>query len=46
MLIEVLSKGTKNYNRGEKFKLYRDIPKLKEYVLIDSESLSVEIFLD
>ena len=44
VLIEVLSKGTKNYDRGDKFKLYREIPTLKEYVLIDSESLSVEIF--
>jgi Uma2 family endonuclease len=24
--------------------LYRDIPSLKEYVLVDSESISVEIF--
>jgi len=44
VLIEVLSKGTKNYDRGDKFKLYREIPTLKEYVLVDSESLSVEIF--
>ena len=44
VLIEVLSKTTKNYDRGDKFKLYRDIPTLKEYVLVDSESLSVEIF--
>ena len=45
VLIEVLSKGTKNYDRGDKFKLYREIPTLKEYVLVDSESLSVEIFV-
>lgn len=44
MLIEVLSKWTKNYDRGDKFKLYRDIPTLKEYVLVDSESMNVEIF--
>jgi len=44
VLIEVLSKSTRNYDRGEKFKLYRDIPTLKEYVLVDSEAMAVEIF--
>jgi Uma2 family endonuclease len=44
VIIEVLSHSTKNYDRGEKFKLYRSIPTLKEYVLVDSESIHVEIF--
>ncbi|MBV9963339.1 MAG: Uma2 family endonuclease [Parafilimonas sp.] len=44
VIIEVLSKSTKNYDRGEKFKLYRDIKTLKEYILIDSESLHIEVF--
>ena len=44
VIIEVLSKSTKNYDRGEKFKLYRDIPTLKEYILIDSESPGIECF--
>lgn len=44
VIIEVLSKTTKNYDRGEKFKLYRDIDTLKEYILVDSESLHIEIF--
>ena len=44
VIIEVLSPSTKNYDRGEKFKLYRDIPTLKEYMLVDSESMHVEIF--
>lgn len=44
VLIEVLSKSTKAYDRGDKFILYRDIPTLKEYVLIDSLSVSVEAF--
>ncbi|MEJ7684892.1 MAG: Uma2 family endonuclease [Segetibacter sp.] len=38
VIIEVLSKSTKNYNRGDKFKLYRDIPTLKEYILIELRS--------
>jgi Uma2 family endonuclease len=44
VIIEVLSPSTKNYDRGEKFKLYRDIPSLKEYILADSENISVEVF--
>jgi len=44
VLIEILSKSTRNYDRGEKFKLYRDIPTLKEYVLVDSESIHIEVF--
>ena len=44
VIIEVLSKSTKNYDRGEKFKLYRDIATLKEYILVDSESIHMEVF--
>ncbi len=44
VLIEILSPSTKNYDRGEKFKLYRDIPSLREYILIDTESVRVEVF--
>lgn len=44
ILIEVLSKSTKNYDRGDKFKLYRDIATLKEYILINSEAVGVEVF--
>lgn len=44
VIIEILSKSTKNYDRGDKFKLYRDIPTLKEYILVDSERLGIEAF--
>lgn len=44
VLVEVLSPSTKSYDRGEKFKLYRDIPSLQEYILIDTESINIEIF--
>jgi len=44
VIIEVLSKSTKNYDRGEKFKLYRDISTLKEYILVDSETIHIEVF--
>jgi Uma2 family endonuclease len=35
LIIEVLSKSTKNYDQGDKFLYYRSIPEFKEYVLID-----------
>ena len=44
VIIEVLSSSTRDYDRGQKFKLYRDIPSLKEYILIDSGSINVEVF--
>lgn len=44
VIIEVLSPGTKDYDRGGKFKLYRDIASLKEYILIDTETISIEAF--
>jgi Uma2 family endonuclease len=44
IIFEVLSPSTKNYDRGDKFRLYRDIPSLREYVLVDSESISVEAY--
>ena len=44
VIVEILSRSTKTYDKGDKFKLYRDISTLKEYVLVDSESISVEVF--
>ena len=44
IIVEVLSQSTKGYDRGDKFKLYRDIPSLKEYILIDPERISIEAF--
>ena len=44
VLIEILSKSTRDYDRGTKFSLYRSIKSLKEYILIDSTSIGVEIF--
>ena len=52
VIIEVLSPSTKGYDspsetlreRDDKFKYYRQIDSLQEYVLVDSESISVEIF--
>lgn len=35
LIAEVLSKSTKDYDRGDKFMYYRSIPEFKEYLLID-----------
>jgi Uma2 family endonuclease len=41
-IIEILSPSTRNYDRGNKFNLYKAIPTLKEYILVDSESVAIE----
>src|SRR5882672_2474509 len=45
VIIEILSPSTKDYDRGTKFSLYRSIKTLKEYILIDSTSILVELFI-
>lgn len=45
VIVEVLSRKTQNYDRGQKFKLYRSIPSLKEYILVSSLEVSVEKYL-
>ncbi len=44
VIIEILSETTRNYGKGGKFTLYREIDTLQEYILIDSESVRVEKF--
>jgi Uma2 family endonuclease len=44
ILFEILSPSTRSYDRGDKFKLYRDIPSLKEYIMVDSTSILIEAF--
>ena len=46
VIIEVLSDSTRAYNMGAKFELYKDIPTLMEYVLIEPEWISVEAHLN
>jgi Uma2 family endonuclease len=43
-IVEVLSKGTKNYDRESKFDAYRTIPNFQEYLLIDQTRIHVEQF--
>jgi Uma2 family endonuclease len=42
IIFEVLSPSTRNYDRDAKFKLYQDIPALKEYILVEPEAVSIE----
>jgi len=44
VIIEVLSKSTEDYDRGKKFKFYRSIAELKEYIIIDQYTTCVEHF--
>lgn len=44
LLVEVLSPSTSAYDRGGKFASYRKIASLREYLLIDSERASVDLF--
>jgi Uma2 family endonuclease len=42
LIIEVLSDSTEGFDRGDKFKSYRQIKSLKEYILISSKRKSIE----
>jgi Uma2 family endonuclease len=44
VIVEVLSKGTKNYDRESKFDAYRTISNFQEYLLIDQTRIHVEQF--
>jgi Uma2 family endonuclease len=44
LVVEVLSPGTQAYDRSQKFALYRRIPALQEYILVDPDTRRVEGF--
>ncbi len=44
LVIEVLSPATEGYDRSQKFALYRRLSSLREYVLINPETLRIESF--
>ncbi|MBE9070704.1 Uma2 family endonuclease [Leptolyngbya cf. ectocarpi LEGE 11479] len=44
LIVEVLSDTTEAFDRGSKFADYRALGSLKEYVLVDQKSISVEVF--
>lgn len=44
LVIEVLSPSTQAYDRSLKFALYRRLPSLREYLLVDPDTRRVEAF--
>lgn len=42
LIVEVLSPSTQGYDRGEKFRKYRSIPSLREYLLISQSEPYIE----
>jgi Uma2 family endonuclease len=38
LVIEVLSQSTKSFDRGAKFELYKDVPTIQEYVVIETKA--------
>jgi Uma2 family endonuclease len=44
LIVEVLSKSTEAYDRGQKFELYSSLESLAEYLLISSGRVRAELF--
>ena len=44
LIVEVLSPSTEKYNRDLKFKLYKSIESLREYVLVSQESKFITLY--
>lgn len=45
VLVEVLSDSTEAYDRGKKFEHYRQIPSLREYLLVSQKEPRIEQFI-
>jgi len=45
LIIEVLSDSTEVYDRGKKFENYRQIPSLREYLLVSQKEPRIEQFV-
>jgi Uma2 family endonuclease len=44
LIVEVLSDSTEAYDRGKKFSIYRQIPSLREYLLVSQHQVLVELY--
>ncbi|MFM2302606.1 MAG: hypothetical protein RLZZ135_9 [Cyanobacteriota bacterium] len=44
LIIEVLSDSTEAYDRGGKFRMYRQNPILQDYVLVSSEKMEIDLY--
>ncbi len=43
IIFEVLSKSTGNYDRGAKFRKYKNLPSFQEYVLIEQDQPAIDV---
>lgn len=44
LIVEVLSKSTEAYDRGGKFRMYRNNPALKDYLLVSSTGMEIDLY--
>ncbi|NJL52283.1 MAG: Uma2 family endonuclease [Hydrococcus sp. SU_1_0] len=44
LVVEVLSPSTANYDRGDKFRMYRRNPILQDYLLVDAEKIALDLY--
>ncbi len=44
LIIEVLSKTTEAYDRGGKFRMYQNNPVLKDYLLVSSTAIEIDLY--
>jgi Uma2 family endonuclease len=44
LIVEVLSKSTKQHDKGSKFMLYKNLPSFAEYVLVEQDECKVEVW--
>jgi Uma2 family endonuclease len=44
LIVEVLSPSTEAYDRGGKFRMYRNNPILKDYLLVSSTSIEMDLY--
>ena len=44
LIVEVLSDSTEAYDRGDKFRLYRRLPSLQEYLLVAQNRVLAELY--
>ena len=45
LIVEVLSKSTKDFDREDKFRFYRSIPEFREYVLVNQSEFLVAQYI-
>jgi Uma2 family endonuclease len=44
LIVEVLSRSTEAYDRGDKFEHYKSLPSLRQYVLVSHRERSIEVW--